>query len=81
METLGRGRPEAGIGAWVGVIERDEPRIAESGEPVSRRRTVVLPVRARKATADPRPRRRSRVRTDGRGKLAAGRAAYFAAML
>ena len=79
--TCGRGRPLTGRCGTAGRMARQLARIRASGPRSARRRTVARPAVARKVPVMRRPSRRSRLRAEGRTNRAAGRAAYFAAML
>ena len=81
IETTGCGRPVAGRLVGVGVMDRAPARSRARADRSCCRRTVGRQAVGRKAMADRRPRRRSRLRVEARGNRAAGRAAYFAAML
>ena len=81
MTTTGCRRPATGAYGRAGVTDRQRARSRTSGLRSASRSTVARRVAGWNVTAAPRPRRRSRARDDGRTNRAAGRAAYFAAML
>ena len=81
MATTGCSRPRVERPGRAGWTARQLARSCTRGLRSAWRRTVCRVDEARKLPAARRPRRRSRAREEGRMKRAAGRAAYFAAML
>ena len=81
MTTRGCGRPSCDRAPTAGWIDRHRPRRLTNGATSGRRSTVARSAVDRNTPPACRPSRRSFVRTDGRTKWAAGRAAYLAAIL
>jgi hypothetical protein len=81
MATSGRGRPLRWRLVTAGWIARQLARSRASGATSGPRSTVERTPGAEKDPDGRRPSRRSLTRVEGRTNLAAGRAAYLAAML
>src|SRR5262245_13390120 len=81
MVIAGRGRPSVGRPGRAARKARQPPRSRARTRPLWRRTTVGRVDAARKEPAARRPSRDSFARVDGWTNRAAGRAAYFAAML
>jgi hypothetical protein len=81
IAVIGRGRPSVARVGRAARNARQPPRSRARTLPSTRRSTVERAVDGWNEPAARSPSLRSLVRADGRTKWAAGRAAYFAAML